>query len=160
QTLIVVFGESHLASRHLPGRVRTILDRKRVPLRDIVILQNVDAFYWKLQESGLGDSRAVRVRDDCFCVFNATPIEKYESFRQYLHKCIEEDSAGEWTLLAQTLTEIMMEFFAIKKNDSVASHLPAIDGIQVGEAAEEFGRRIHLACRGELGKRIERDAQD
>ena len=38
-------------------------------------LQNVDAFYWKLQEGGLGETRAVRVRDDCFCVFNATPIE-------------------------------------------------------------------------------------
>jgi hypothetical protein len=160
QTLVVVFGESHLATHHLPAKVRTILERKRVSLRDMIILQNVDAFYWRLQESGLGNSRAVRVRDDCFCVFNATPIEKYESFRQYLHKCIEEDSAGEWTLLAQTLTEIMMEFFAIKKNDSVVNHVPTMDGIQVGEAAEEFARRIHLACRGELEKRIERDAQD
>jgi hypothetical protein len=160
QTLIVVFGESHLATRHLPSRVRTILGRKRVPLRDMIILQNVDAFYWKLQEHGLGNTRAVQIRDDCFCVFNATPIEKYESFRQYLHKCIEEDSAGEWTLLAQTLTEIMMEFFAIKKNDSVINHVPAMDGIQVGAAAEAFARRIHLACRGELEKRIERDAQD
>src|SRR6185295_17631822 len=116
RTLIVVFGESHLATRHLPARVREIVDRKRIPLRDMVILQNVDAFYWKLQEGGLANTRAVRVRDDCFCVFNATPIEKYESFRQYLHKCIEEDSAGEWTLLAQTLMEVMMDFLAMKNN--------------------------------------------
>lgn len=160
QTLVVVFGESHLATRHLPARVRAILERKRVPLNELVILQNVDALYWKLQESGLGEARAVRVRDNCYCVFNATPIEKYESFRQYLHKCIEEDSSGDWTLLAQTLMEIMMDFLAIKKSESVVSHMPAIDGIQVSMAAEEFARRIHQACRGELEKPIERGAQD
>jgi hypothetical protein len=160
QTLIVVFGESHLATNHLPGRVRGLLERKGIPFRDVMILQNVDALYWKLQESGLGETRAVRVRNDCYCVFNATPIEKYESFRQYLHKCIEEDSTGDWTLLAQTLIEVMTNFFSIKKHESVVDLMPAMDGLQVSTAAEEFARRIHQACRGELNKRIERTAQD
>jgi hypothetical protein len=160
QTLIVVFGESHLAKNHLPGRVRGILKRKGIQARELVILQNIDTLYWELQETGLRETRTVRVREDCYCVFNATPIEKYESFRQYLQKCIEEDSTGDWTLLAQTLSEIMMDFLAIKKHDAVASHLPAIDGMQVATAAEQFARRIHQACRGELEKPIEREAQD
>ena len=160
QTLIVVFGESHLASNHLPARVRAILGRKGIAPRDLVLLQNVDALYWKLQESGLVEARAVRVHEGCYCVFNATPIEKYESFRQYLNKCIEEDSSGDWSLLAQTLLEVMTEFLAIKKNESVVDHMPVIDGIQVSTAAEEFARRIHQACRGELEKPIERAAQD
>ena len=63
QTLVVVFGESHLASRHLPGRVQTILQRKEIPARQLTILQNVDALYWQLEESGLGEQRAVRVRE-------------------------------------------------------------------------------------------------
>ncbi|PYS40342.1 MAG: hypothetical protein DMG14_10825, partial [Acidobacteria bacterium] len=74
QTLIVVFGESHLASNHLPARVRAILGRKGIAPRDLVLLQNVDALYWKLQESGLVEARAVRVHEGCYCVFNATPI--------------------------------------------------------------------------------------
>jgi hypothetical protein len=160
QTLIVVFGESHLASNHLPGRVRSILQRKRIPLQELVILQNVDALYWKLQESGMVDARTVQIREACYCVLNATPIEKYESFRQYLHKCIEEDSSGDWTLLAQTLIEVMTDFFAIKKHESVVDHIPAIDGGQLSAAAEEFARRIHQACRGELDQPIERAAQD
>lgn len=159
RTLLVVFGESHLATRHLPARVRGILERKDVPLRDIVVLQNVDALYWKLQESGEGCTRAVKVRTDCYCVFNATPIEKYESFRQYLHKCIEEDSSGDWTLLAQTLSEIMMDFLAIKRND-VVSHMQGTEGIHVTAAAEEFARCIHQACRGELERPFERAAHD
>jgi len=125
-----------------------------------VILQNVDALYWQLQESGLVETRAVRIRNACYCVLNATPIEKYESFRQYLHKCIEEDSSGDWTLLAQTLIEVMMDFFAIKKHKSVVDHIPVLDVVQISTAAEEFARRIHQACRGELFKPIERAAQD
>jgi hypothetical protein len=160
QTLVVVFGESHLATRHLPARVRAILDRKGIAFEELIILQNIDALYWKLQESGEGEARAVRMHENGYCVFNATPIEKYESFRQYLHKCIEEDSSGDWTLLAQTLTEIMMEFLAIKKFDSVVSHIPALDSIQVSTAAEEFARCIHQMCRGEFEKPIERAAHD
>ena len=163
QTLIVVFGESHLATNHLPGRVHGLLRRKGIRFRDVMILQNVDAIYWKLQEKGLGETKAVQMRDDCYCVFNATPIEKYESFRQYLHKCIEEDSTGDWTLLAQTLIEVMTNFFSIKKHESVVDQLPSMpsmDELHISAAAEEFARRIHQACRGELTKRIERTAQD
>src|SRR5436309_9023073 len=124
RTLVVIFGESHLATNHLPGRVRTILEKKGIATKELLILQNVDSVYWKLQERGLHDARTVRLRDGQYCVFNATPIEKYESFRQYLHKCIEEDSAGDWTLLAQTLMEVMMDFHAMKKNGPVVTSMP------------------------------------
>src|SRR5207247_2502030 len=117
RTLVVLFGESHLSSNHLPGRVRAILEPKGIRSKEWLILQNIDALYWKLQENGLGEARAVRVHEACYCVFNVTPIEKYESFRQYLHKCIEEDSSGDWTLLAQTLMEVMMDFLAMKRPD-------------------------------------------
>jgi hypothetical protein len=160
QTLVVVFGESHLAHKHLPGRVQSILERKHIGWKELLILQNVDALYWKLQEAGDGEAHAVRMRDRAYCVFNATPIEKYESFRQYLHKCIEEDSSGDWTLLAQTLVDVMTSFLAVKTSESVVSHLPAMDGVQISAAAEEFARRIHQVCRGELGKRVERGVHD
>jgi hypothetical protein len=160
QTLIVAFGESHLATDHLPSRVEIIAQRNGIPLKPLLILQNIDALYWKLQESGLGESRAVRLGDGRYCVFNATPIEKYESFRQYLSRCIEEDSSGDWSLLAHTLMEVMMDFLAMKKDESVVSRMPAIHGAQVGSAAEEFARCIHQACRGELERPIERAAHD
>ena len=141
--LVVVFGESHLATDHLPARVRAILQRKEIALREVFVLQNVDSIYWKLQEQGHHDARSVRVREGAYCVFNATPIEKYESFRQYLHNCLGEDSCGDWTLLAQTLMEVMMDFLAMKKNDSVVSCMPMpelnpvmVDRFQLGSAAE------------------------
>jgi heme-binding uptake protein ChaN (Tiki superfamily) len=168
RTLVVVFGESHLATDHLPRRVRAILKRKEIAFKELFVLQNVDSIYWKLQEQGHHDARAVRVRDDAYCVFNATPIEKYESFRQYLHNCLGgEEASGDWTLLAQTLMEVMIDFLAMKKNDYVVSCMPMpelnpvmVDRFQLGSAAEEFARHIHQACRGELDRPAERAAHD
>ena len=165
--LVVVFGESHLATNHLPGRVRTILERERIASKQLLILQNIDAIYWKLQEQGLDGASAVSLQEGRYCVFNANPIEKYESFRQYLHKCAEEESSGDLTLLGQTLMEVMMDFLAMRKNDSFVSDMPfpeldstLIDRFQLGAAAEKFARYIHLACRGELNKRTERAVND
>jgi hypothetical protein len=167
RTLIVIFGESHLAANHLPGRVRAILEKKGIETGELLIVQNIDALYWKLQETGQGEARSVRVRDGRYCVFNATPIEKYESFRQYLHRCIEEDSSGDWTLLAQIMMEIMMDFLSVKQSSSAFNlmSLPEFDSAATGQfqlagAAEEFARFIHQACRGELDKRIQRAAHD
>jgi hypothetical protein len=48
----------------------------------------------------------------------------------------------------------------MKKDESVVSHMPMPDEFQLSKAAEEFARRIHQACRGELEKPIERAAHD
>jgi hypothetical protein len=75
--ILVLFGESHLAPRHLPG-----LLRKRIPgQRLLTILQNVDALYWAAGAERQEPVQAVRVSDDVVCIFNSTPVEKYESYR-------------------------------------------------------------------------------
>jgi hypothetical protein len=160
RTLVVIFGESHLASNHLPGKVHNILERKGLAPKELMVLQNVDTIYWDLQEQGIGDAQAVKLQDRTYCVFNATPIEKYESFRRYLHTCIEEDACGDWTPMAQTLTEVMMDFLAMKKIDAVVSHIPTPESLDLNAATEEFARFIHQACRGELEKPAERTPND
>jgi hypothetical protein len=160
RTLVVIFGESHLASNHLPGKVRSILARKQIARKELTVLQNVDTIYWGLQEQGIGDAQAVKVTDRTYCVINATPIEKYESFRRYLHTCIEDDAYGDWTPMAQTLTEVMMDFLAVKKADSVVCHIPTPESLDLNAATEEFARFIHQVCRGEMEKPAERTPND
>jgi hypothetical protein len=126
QTLVVLFGESHLASTHLPGRVRSILQAKNILRREILILQNVDQLYWTVQEEGREGVEAVKIKNDQYCVFNATPIEKYESFRQYLHRCIDEDASGTWTDFVHTLIDVMIEFVDPKRNYEIADQLPKV----------------------------------
>jgi hypothetical protein len=84
--ILVLFGESHLAPQHLPQVLRGRLPERRV----LTVLQNVDALYW--QATGVQQERveAVRVSDDVACVFNSTPLEKYESYRLCLSRWNQE----------------------------------------------------------------------
>jgi len=88
--LLVLFGESHLAPRHLPAQVRSLLPQDRI----LTVLQNVDALYWRAAGEKPDHVEAVRVADDVLCVFNATPLEKYEHYRLYLNRCVRYDSGA------------------------------------------------------------------
>src|SRR5450755_277903 len=85
--VMVLFGESHLAPGHLPKVLRERLPEERV----LTVLQNVDELYWRA--AGERDERveAVRVSDDVVCVFNSTPLEKYENYRLHLSRWSQED---------------------------------------------------------------------
>ena len=86
--ILVLFGESHLAPHHLPEVLRGRLPEQRI----LTVLQNVDALYW--QATGAQEERveAVRVNDDVVCVFNSTPLEKYESYRLCLSRWNQENN--------------------------------------------------------------------
>jgi Haem-binding uptake, Tiki superfamily, ChaN len=88
--VLVLFGESHLAPRHLPAQVRALLPEDRM----LTILQNVDALYWRAAGEKIDHVEAVRVDDNVLCVFNATPLEKYENYRLYLNRCTRDESGG------------------------------------------------------------------
>jgi len=80
--VLVLFGESHLAPRHLPAQIRERMPKARM----LTALQNVDALYWRAAGEQTDHVEAVRVADDVVCVFNATPLEKYENYRLYLNR--------------------------------------------------------------------------
>jgi uncharacterized iron-regulated protein len=84
--IMVLFGESHLAPKHLPRVLREHLPQERV----LTVLQNVDALYWQ----AAGEPREVewvRVEDDVVCVLNSTPLEKYENYRLCLGRWSREE---------------------------------------------------------------------
>ena len=74
--ILVLFGESHLAPQHLPRHLKLALPDERV----LSVLQNVDALYWEAI-SKHSSAPAVAVGNEAVCVFNSTPLEKYESYR-------------------------------------------------------------------------------
>ena len=88
--LVVLFGESHLAPNHLPAQLRALAPRERV----LTVLQNVDALYWKAAGEKRDHVAAVRVVDDVVCLFNATPLEKYESYRLCIERWRQERPAA------------------------------------------------------------------
>ena len=88
--VMVLFGESHLAPSHLPQLLQERLPRERV----LTILQNVDALYWRAAGEPRDRVEAVRVADNVICVFNSTPLEKYESYRLCLDRWGREGSGA------------------------------------------------------------------
>ena len=86
--IFVLFGESHLAPAHMPREVRTLLPEARL----LTLLQNVDALYWRAAGERHDRVEAVQVEDDVICVFNATPLEKYENYRLCLDRWRREES--------------------------------------------------------------------
>lgn len=88
--VIVLFGESHLAPNHIPNLLRDLRPHDRI----LTVLQNVDPLYWKAAGELCERVEAVRVRDDVLCVFNSTPLEKYESYRICIERWRQERSTG------------------------------------------------------------------
>jgi hypothetical protein len=82
--ILVLFGESHLAPEHLPRMLK-----ENLPVDSLLtILQNVDALYWQ----AVGENTAaVSIGPDTICVFNSSPLEKYESYRLYLERWNGDD---------------------------------------------------------------------
>jgi uncharacterized iron-regulated protein len=88
--ILILFGESHLAPQHLPA-----LLQQRVQAEPIfTVLQNVDALYWRAAGEAHDNVEAVEVRENVVCVFNATPLEKYENYRLCLDRWGRNDRSA------------------------------------------------------------------
>ncbi len=114
--LISLSGESHLAPDHLPRRVRELLPEERV----LTLLQNVDALYFRATGEPGDPPAAVCVSDDVVCVFNSTPLEKYESYRLNLERWKVEDASE--PDLSPTIYNLIHGLGRFLHIDSYSSH--------------------------------------
>ena len=88
--IVVLFGESHFAPNHLPELLQAHVPGERM----LTVLQNIDPLYWKAAGERHERVDAVRVKDDVICVFNSTPLEKYESYRICLDRWSREGACA------------------------------------------------------------------
>jgi len=118
--ILVLFGESHLAPNHLPAAVRDQLPDARV----FTVLQNNDALYWQASSERQEQVDAVRVSDDVACVFNATPLEKYESYRLYLTRWRQEENQPDGSPTVYNLVDGLIRFLGINRHSSANTTQP------------------------------------
>ncbi|HET6176161.1 MAG TPA: ChaN family lipoprotein [Candidatus Sulfotelmatobacter sp.] len=109
--IFVLFGESHLAPGHLPRALRQDMPGVRV----LTVLQNVDALYWRAAGERADRVQAVRVNDDVLCVFNATPLEKYESYRLFLDQWSRCDERPDFAPTIYNLIDSLASFLEINR---------------------------------------------
>ena len=96
-TLIVSFGDLHMAPEHLPREVELVLKSLgREPATSTILYQNVDQIYWQLAESGLEQTvSTVRLDDGNFCFLGTTPLVKIQSaLNWYSNESELEESIG------------------------------------------------------------------
>jgi hypothetical protein len=85
RALVFVFdGDLHVARDHLPLVVDSLLERAGKKRAKTLVHQNAEAIYWRLAAEGKEhECSVVRLRPDAFCVFNASPIEKLQSYMNW-----------------------------------------------------------------------------
>jgi hypothetical protein len=109
--IFVLFGESHLAPAHLPRAVKEQVPGARI----LTVLQNIDALYWRAAGERSDKIEGVRVNDDVVCVFNATPLEKYESYRLFLDQWSRCEQAPDFAPTIYNLIDSLARFLEINR---------------------------------------------
>lgn len=110
----VLFGESHMAPAHLPR----VVGKENPQDRVVTVLQNVDSLYWRAAGEQADKIEAVRVREDVLCVFNATPLEKYESYRLFLDQWSRCDGSPDYAPTIYNLIDSLASFLEINRYSS------------------------------------------
>jgi hypothetical protein len=132
--IMVLFGESHLAPGHLPKILRERLPDERV----LTVLQNVDPLYWRAAGEQHERVEAVRVSDDVVCVFNSSPLEKYENYRLHLSRWGRTDEEG--PDLAPTIYNLIDSLLRFLNIDRYSSHNGTQPKFLVDLMPEVYGR--------------------
>lgn len=109
--IFVLFGESHLAPGHLPRA----LEKQMPGAKILTVLQNIDALYWRAAGERSDKVEAVRVNDGVLCVFNATPLEKYESYRLFLDQWSRCDDGPDFAPTIYNLVDSLASFLEINR---------------------------------------------
>jgi hypothetical protein len=109
--IFVLFGESHLAPDHLPRALRQQMPGAKI----LTVLQNIDALYWRAAGERADKVEGVRVNDDVLCVFNATPLEKYESYRLFLDQWSRCDDGPDFAPTIYNLIDSLARFLEINR---------------------------------------------
>ncbi|HTW56900.1 MAG TPA: ChaN family lipoprotein [Terriglobales bacterium] len=109
--VFVLFGESHLAPGHLPRALSEQVPGAKV----LTVLQNIDALYWRAAGERADKIEGVRVNDEVVCVFNATPLEKYESYRLFLDQWSRCEEIPDFAPTIYNLIDSLASFLEINR---------------------------------------------
>src|ERR1700730_17793148 len=144
--IMVLFGESHLAPGHLPKVLRERLPEERV----LTVLQNVDALYWRAAGEQQEQVEAVHVSEDVVCVFNSTPLEKYENYRLHLSRWGRTEEEG--PDLAPTIYNLIDSLLRFLDIDRYSSHNGTQPQFLVDLMPEVYSRASAARLRQQLSR--------
>jgi hypothetical protein len=150
--IFVLFGESHLAPEHLPLALHKELPEAKM----LTVLQNVDALYWRAAGEPVNKVEAVRVNNEVLCVFNATPLEKYESYRLFLDQWSRCDTGPDFAPTIYNLIDSLANFLEI---DRYSPHNSTQPKFLVDMLPEVYGHASDATLRRLISRKMVREPQ-
>ncbi|MGE5323764.1 MAG: ChaN family lipoprotein [Actinomycetota bacterium] len=141
--VLALFGEAHLAPNHLPRWLRQNRPQDRI----LTVLQNVDELYWKSAGELMQALPAVQVSDDVICVFNSTPLEKYESYRIYIERWRTDPGQPDLAPTFYNVVDSLLRSLGLEQYYPAAGHHPRTlvenyPQVQTGSDEREFERLL------------------
>lgn len=83
--LFVFYGDLHIARKHLPRATREILRSNGRSFKATIIFQNEPRIFWRLARNGNAHTTdVVALRADTWCIMNATPWVRLQSYVDWL----------------------------------------------------------------------------
>ena len=120
--IYVIFGDLHVASNHMPKKVKALLKNKKLQRKTTIIYQNSETIYWKLAEEGLEhEVDIVKLREAVYCIENCTPWVKLQSYLKW-----QERTDALTPQLSSAWAAFEPEDNIIDYNDQVLSYLSII----------------------------------
>jgi hypothetical protein len=85
ELLLILVGQLHLAPPNLPAAVDRALARRGASARSLLIYQNCEEIYWKLERQGREHAvEAVRIGKDALCLVNTSPLVCQQSYLDWV----------------------------------------------------------------------------
>ncbi|MEK6705674.1 MAG: ChaN family lipoprotein [Bdellovibrionota bacterium] len=117
--MIVLYGELHVATQHLPLAVRRVSKPYLGHmLKPLTIHQNYDSLYWRLAERGREmHAEVIQLGRDSYCVLSSTPWAKLQSVVNWIegeHDFTDDYMSGDYLSLIKAYGNMLADFFGVK----------------------------------------------
>ncbi len=111
---LVLIGDLHVATTHLPEQVLQLSQRRKLPVRDVIVFTNAEDIYWELTSKNLEYMiNVVKINSRCYCVMNATPLAMYESYLRFVEGVVDDrewDPFDDYPIAAPDIEEQIVDF--------------------------------------------------
>ncbi len=84
---LVLFGDLHIAHNHIPGKTFTRLKKKGISPKTVIVFQNSETLFWKLEEKNINDEvDVVKIRENVFSIQSVAPWIKLQSYLSWMEE--------------------------------------------------------------------------
>lgn len=98
---IVLYGDLHLSRSHIPKFLKNKIKSNQLNKSVLTIFQNSESLYWKLAEANLLHKiDVIKLASDRFCIMNAAPWIKLQSYLQWVESgdtSVDESESEDFT---------------------------------------------------------------